>query len=267
MDPIVVSGYVGALFVGLVLGLIGAGGSILILPILVYLLKIPPVLATAYSLFIVGLTALVGTYKYYKKDLVNLKTAGIFALPAFFGVFLTRKFLVPAIPAELFTAGTFTLTKDVFILLFFAVVMVLAAYTMIKGKKDVKEEQGEQVFNYPLIGLEGLIVGFVTGLVGAGGGFLIIPALVVLAKIPMKEAVGTSLLIIAAKSLFGFLGDIGGEYAIDWSFLGIFSSISIVGIFLGIYLNHYVPGQKLKKGFGFFVLAMGLFIIGKELFM
>ena len=166
-------------------------------------------------------------------------------------------------PLDLFTIDGFTLTRDAFILLFFSVIMLLASYTMIKGRKEVKSDKK---VNYISLGFKGMLVGMVTGFVGAGGGFLIIPALVVMAKLPMKEAIGTSLLIIAINSLFGFFVSMG-PHIIDWKFLGIFSSISIVGIFLGIYLNNFIPGQKLKKGFGFFVLAMGVFIIGKELFM
>ncbi|TDJ05814.1 MAG: sulfite exporter TauE/SafE family protein [Deltaproteobacteria bacterium] len=263
MEISIIFGYFGALLVGLVLGLIGAGGSILILPILVYLLKIPPVLGTGYSLFVVGLTALVGSYKYYKKDLVHFKTAAYFAIPASFGVFVARNLILPNMPINLFTVGGFTLTRDAFILLFFSVIMLFASYTMIKGRKEIKKATE---VNYYSLGFKGMLVGIVTGFVGAGGGFLIIPALVVMAKLPMKEAIGTSLLIIAINSLFGFFVSMG-PHVIDWKFLAIFSSLSIGGIFLGIYLNHYIPGQKLKKGFGYFVLAMGLFIIGKELFM
>jgi uncharacterized protein len=107
-----------------------------------------------------------------------------------------------------------------------------------------------------------------TGLVGAGGGFLIIPALVILSKLPMKQAVGTSLLIIAAKSLIGFTGDVSNaEYEIDWSFLMIITAIAIAGIFLGNWLSHKVSSEKLKRGFGWFVLVMGIYIIIKELFL
>lgn len=258
-------GYIGALLIGVVLGLIGGGGSILTVPVLVYLLAIEPVVATAYSLFIVGSTSLVGAIKNIRKKLVDFRTAIVFAVPAFIAVYSTRKFLVPAIPEEIFTMGTFTLTKDVAIMIFFAIIMLLASVSMIRGRKDKGSGEAEEVsYNYPLIILEGAVVGVLTGIVGAGGGFLIIPALVLLAKLPMKKAVATSLLIIAIKSLIGFIGDVE-NLEIQWDFLLTFTAISIVGIFIGIWLNKFIPGEKLKKGFGWFVLIMGIYIIIKEL--
>ncbi len=260
-------GYLASIVIGISLGLIGGGGSILTVPVLVYLLGVEPVLATAYSLFIVGSTSLVGAFPKYKQGLVNLKTALIFGVPAIAAVYATRKFIVPAIPQELFTIGDMTITKPILMMLLFAVLMVFASYSMIKGKKeDDNGSNGEQKFNYPLILIEGAVVGILTGLVGAGGGFLIIPALVLLSKLPMKQAVGTSLLIIAAKSLIGFLGDIGHQI-IDWKLLIIVTALAIAGIFIGNSLSKKVSGEKLKKGFGWFVLVMGIYIIVKELFI
>ncbi|MEY3717017.1 MAG: hypothetical protein RL285_892 [Bacteroidota bacterium] len=274
-------GYIGAVLMGLSLGLIGGGGSILTVPILVYLFQVDAVLATAYSLFIVGLTSLVGSFSHIKLGNIHWRTAIVFGIPSIISVFLTRSFLVPMIPDPIMTFGqdasggaTFVLTKSVGLLLLFAVIMVMAAYSMIKPSKKasadqstVVESDGQQPkFNYPLILSEGAIVGVVTGLVGAGGGFLIIPALVLLAKLPMKQAVGTSLMIIAAKSLIGFVGDMRGNEVIDWSFLAVFSSIAVVGILIGSWLSKRIPGEKLKPAFGWFVLVMGTYIIIKELF-
>lgn len=260
-------GYLASILIGISLGLIGGGGSILTVPVLVYLLGVEPVLATAYSLFIVGSTSLVGAVPKYRQGLVSIKTAVIFGAPAIAAVYATRKFIVPAIPHELFNIGNFTITKPLLLMLLFAVLMVFASYSMIKGKKETeKSNPGEQHFNYPLILLEGAVVGVLTGLVGAGGGFLIIPALVVLSKLPMKEAVGTSLVIIAAKSLIGFLGDVG-QQEINWMLLGIVSTLAIGGIFIGNWLSHKVNGEQLKKAFGWFVLVMGIYIIIKELFL
>jgi uncharacterized membrane protein YfcA len=205
MTEIIAYGF--AVLIGVSLGLIGGGGSILTLPVLVYLLGINPVLSTAYSLFVVGSTSLVGSVSYMKKGLVSYKTAIIFAIPSLTAVFLTRKYLIPLVPDELFTVGGFLVTKDIGIMIFFALVMLIASYSMIRDKREETNENQEPVYNIPLIIVEGILVGVLTGIVGAGGGFLIIPALVLLAKLPMKMAVGTSLLIIAAKSLFGFLGD------------------------------------------------------------
>ena len=260
-------GYFTSILIGVALGLIGGGGSILTVPVLVYLFAIEPVIATAYSLFIVGLTSAVGSVGYFKKGLVNIKTAIVFGIPSIIAVFTTRALIVPAIPKEIISIGDFILTKDLFLMLLFAVIMIIASYSMIKkDKKIASEEPQEQKFNYPIILIEGALVGVITGLVGAGGGFLIIPALVILSKLPMKEAVGTSLVIIAAKSLIGFFGE-GGENGIDWQFLLTISAFAIVGIFIGTALSKKIDGNKLKPAFGWFVLVMGIYIITKELFM
>lgn len=265
MEIIALVGYAAAIIIGVSLGLIGGGGSILTVPVLVYILGIDPVLATAYSLFVVGSTSLVGSFTYMRKQLVDYKTALVFAVPTFIAVFLTRKFVVPSLPDPLFAMGEMQVTKSIGIMVFFAIIMLAASYSMIKGsgKKD-SEEENEVKFNIPLIAVEGLVVGLITGLVGAGGGFLIIPALVLLAKLPMKMAVGTSLLIIAAKSLIGFLGDVSNQ-VIDWNMLLIFTGLSIVGIFIGSSLSKKINEKALKKGFGWFVLIMGVYIIFKEL--
>ena len=272
-------GYIGAVVMGLSLGLIGGGGSILTVPILVYLFQVDAVLATAYSLFIVGLTSLVGSVSHVRLGNVHWRTAIVFGIPSIISVFLTRSYLVPRIPDPIMTFGqdpsggaALVITKSVGLLLLFAVIMVMAAYSMIKPSKKSgtdtlsNTEDVQPQFNYPLILAEGAIVGLVTGLVGAGGGFLIIPALVLLAKLPMKQAVGTSLMIIAAKSLIGFVGDMSGDEVIDWNFLAVFSSIAVVGILLGSWLSKRIPGEKLKPTFGWFVLVMGTYIIIKELF-
>ena len=263
----VIAGYFASALIGLSLGLIGGGGSILTVPVLVYLFGVDPVLATAYSLFIVGSTSLVGTLPKYRDDLVNLKTAAIFGIPSIVAVYATRAWLVPLIPNPIATFGDFVLTKSIFIMTLFAVLMVFASVSMIREKKGVAQEPvGPQQFNYPMILLEGAIVGVLTGLVGAGGGFLIIPALVLFSKLPMKQAVGTSLLIIAAKSLFGFLGDLH-HYRLDWLLLLSVTALAIGGIFVGNRLSRRIDGNKLKKAFGWFVLVMGAYILIKELFL
>ncbi|OAB77385.1 sulfite exporter TauE/SafE family protein [Cochleicola gelatinilyticus] len=266
MDLIELIGYVCALVIGIVLGLIGGGGSILTVPVLVYLLSFNPVTATAYSLFVVGISALVGAFRNMQKKLVDFKTAIVFSIPAFIAVYSTRKFIVPAIPEELGTIFGFLITKDVGIMVFFAFIMLVAALSMIFNKSMDVTDETSVIYNYPLVVIEGFVVGVLTGIVGAGGGFLIIPALVLLAKLPMKKAVATSLLIIAVKSLIGFIGDIE-NLDIDWTFLLIFSGISVGGIFIGIWANKFVNGKKLKKSFGWFVLIMAIYIIFKEFSM
>jgi uncharacterized membrane protein YfcA len=258
-------GYLASLVIGVSLGLIGGGGSILTVPVLVYLFHVDPVSATAYSLFIVGATSLVGVFPKYRLGEVNFKTALIFGVPSIAAVFLTRSFLFPLIPKVLFSVGEYQVSKPLMMMLLFAVLMVFASVSMIRKPKKEPSNQGPQVFNYPIILLEGTVVGILTGLVGAGGGFLIIPALVILSKLPMKQAVGTSLLIIAAKSLIGFTGDLG-KTTMDWSLLLMISGLAIVGIFIGSFLAKRIDADRLKKGFGWFVLVMGIYIIVKELF-
>lgn len=264
MDLIEILGYFGALVIGIVLGLIGGGGSIITLPILVYLFYINPVTATAYSLFVVGVSALVGTIRNIQKGLVDFKTGLVFAFPAFIAVYVTRKFIVPSIPERLFSVNNFEVTKNIAIMIFFAIIMLLASISMIKNRDVPNISKPQMLFNYPIIIIEGLVVGLLTGIVGAGGGFLIIPALVLVANLPMKKAVATSLLIIAIKSLIGFIGDIE-TLNINWSFLLGFTAISVIGIFFGVYLSNFIEGKKLKKVFGWFVLIMGIFIIFREL--
>ncbi len=267
MELTVIIGYIASILIGISLGLIGGGGSILTVPVLVYLFAVDAVTATAYSLFIVGASSLVGAWPKYKQGFVNLKTAIIFGIPSIASVYATRKFLVPAIPAEIGNIAGIEITKSLLMMMLFAVLMVAASFSMIKTKKAEADstEEAEQKFNYPMILLEGALVGVLTGLVGAGGGFLIIPALVMLSKLPMKQAVGTSLLIIAAKSLIGFTGDLGNR-TMDWTLLLSVTALAIVGIYIGDKLSKKIDGNKLKKGFGWFVLIMGLYIIAQQLF-
>ena len=259
-------GYIASLFIGVSLGLIGGGGSVLTVPVLVYLFSVEPVLATAYSLFVVGTTSLVGAIPKYKKGLVNMKTAIVFGIPSIVSVYFTRRFIVPAIPSNVLAIGDFVLTKPVFFMLVFAILMVFTSYSMIIGNGDKEEELTAQKFNYPLIIIEGLLVGLLTGIVGAGGGFLIIPALVILSKLPMKSAIGTSLLIIAAKSLIGFLGDLS-HTTMNWNLLLPVTALAVGGIFIGDWLSKKMQPQLLKKLFGWFVLLLGIYIILKEVIL
>ena len=264
METTAILGYIGALVIGVTLGLVGGGGSILTVPLFVYVLAIEPVIATAYSLFVVGSAAAVGAIRNLQKGMVDVRTAIVFAIPAFIAVYATRRYLIPAIPEELGQLGGMAITKDLAIMIFFAIIMLLAAISMIRNKRPESDEDTQVRYNYPMIVIEGIVVGMLTGIVGAGGGFLIIPALVLLAKLPMKKAVGTSLLIIAFKSLIGFIGDVQ-NMVIDWTFLLGFTAVAIVGILVGIYLTRFIDGKKLKKGFGYFVLLMGIYIVWKEL--
>lgn len=344
MTPELFIGYVLALVAGIVLGLTGGGGSILTVPLLVYLFHIEPVLATAYSLFVVGISAVFGAVSYMHKGLLSYKTAIVFAVPSFIAVYASRKYMVPAIPETLFSIGQVDISRDVFFMIlvvlllmglsavifeigirssrvaigrnlaryknvfllvlpaavmvflmrfyvvpaiperllhldnyileknaaimgFFALVMLAAGYAMIRPEKKTRKEEKEEAprFNYPLIMLEGGVVGTITGIVGAGGGFLIIPALVLLARLPVRLAIGTSLLIVSVKSLIGFLGDVSHQ-PIEWGFLLLFTGFTIAGVILGGYLSDYIPARFIKKGFGWMVVVMGGMILIKELF-
>lgn len=260
-------GYLAAIVMGLSLGMIGGGGSILTVPILVYLFQIDPIISTAYSLFIVGLTALAGGAVYYKKGDVDLKTGFIFAVPSFIGVYLTRAYVVPSLPDPVFNLASWPISKALLIMLVFAILMVAASISMIRSgtKSTAQPKQLTAAQRILFISIEGLVVGGVTGFVGAGGGFLIIPALVLLVGLPMKIAVGTSLFIIAAKSLFGFIGDLQRHIDMDWKLLLTLSAIAILGLFVGTRLSTKVPEKSLKKGFGYFVLIMGTLILIDQL--
>lgn len=261
-------GYLGALVIGLTLGLLGGGGSILAVPLFVYVLGISPITATAYSLFVVGATSLIGTISKSQQNLVDFRTGIVFGIPALITVYLTRKFIIPSIPETLFTVSEFPITRDLFIMLLFSILMLAASISMIRGRNEKGSNESpseKKTFNYPLIILEGVIVGILTGLVGAGGGFLIIPALVLFAKLPMKIAVGTSLFIVTLKSLIGFIGDVE-NLVIEWNFLLIFTGISILGILIGVYASRFISNAVLKKSFGWFVLLMAIFILFKEIY-
>jgi len=257
-------GYVASVFIGISLGLIGGGGSILTVPVLVYLFGIDAFLATEYSLFIVGISSMFGSFSYLKKGLVDLKTAFVFGVPSIISIFLTRNFLLPLIPDEVFRIGDFIVTKDIFLLLLFAGLMIAASYKMIQKRVELKTIPSQNT-NTPFAVVEGSVVGIFTGLVGAGGGFMIIPALVNLLKTPMKTAIGTSLVIISLNSLIGFFSSMN-HVKIEWNLLGRISAIAVFGIIIGSQLSKKFDGKKLKPAFGWFILVMGLYIIVKELF-
>ena len=256
-------GYIASLLIGISLGLIGGGGSILTVPVMVYLFGLQPLLATSYSLFVVGSTSLVGAFNNLRQGLVNIKAALLFGASSMATVFLTRKFLVPAIPKNIATFDGLTLTGPLLTMVLFAVLMLAASISMIRNKKvAVAEQECRDCIRFGKLVLYGVAIGLVTGLLGAGGGFLLLPALVLLLKLPIKKAIGTSLMIIALNSLIGFTGDLG-HFAIDWFFLLKVTAIAIVGIFIGGGLNKKIQGDRLKKGFGWFVLVMGVYIILK----
>ena len=253
-------GYISSVCIGLILGLMGGGGSILSIPILVYLFHVDPVEAAAYSLFIVGTTSLFGAIPKYREHLVSMRTAYLFGIPSVFGTFLTRKFIVHNIPETLLQTEHLVITRRAILLGLFAVLMILASVNMIRGRKS--ESDDDRVHTGWLI-FQGLSIGTLTGLVGAGGGFLIIPTLVLLTGLQFKVAVGTSLFIIAANSYSGFAGDLF-NMQMDWRLLLPVTALAILGILVGGRLNKSIDGVILRKAFGWFTLVMGCFILIKE---
>lgn len=260
-------GYIASLLIGISLGLIGGGGSILTVPVLVYLFGLQPLVATSYSLFVVGSTSLVGAINNLKKGFVNVKAALLFGSTSIITVFLTRKFFVPLIPKNIVTIKGIDITESLLVMILFAFLMLLSSISMIKNKKiETDQVECKDCFRFTKLLGYGIAIGIVTGLLGAGGGFLLIPALVFLLKLPMKKAIGTSLMIIALNSLIGFTGDLG-HFSIDWFFLLKITAIAVVGIIIGGVLGKKMQGDKLKKGFGWFVLTMGIYILAKEIFL
>lgn len=262
-----ITGYIAAVLIGILLGMIGSGGSILTVPVLVYLMNINPLIATTSSLFIVGVTSLVGGFRSYAKKQVDFRALTEFGIPSIFSIFITRHYILPAIPAQFSIAGI-QLTKEMFLMIVFAILMLTASFSIMRVEEnDDKNENQKSRPNQalPLI-LLGLLIGVITGLLGAGGGFLIIPSLVLFLKLPMKTAVGTSLLLIAINSLFGFLFSLK-QFEYNWPLIIAFTVLAVAGIFAGSKLAEKISGRSLKKGFGWFVLIMGIFIIIKELFI
>lgn len=262
-------GYIASVLIGVSLGLIGSGGSILTVPVLVYLMGINPLAATASSLFIVGCTSLVGGLRAYSKKLVDFRSVTEFGIPSIFAIFIARHYLLPEIPETIILTRNISVSKELLLMLVFAVLMLLASFTMIRNRQTegimtvVKKVSFVNIFSLALLGL---VVGTVTGLLGAGGGFLIIPSLVILLNLPMKTAVGTSLLIIAINSLFGFLFSLK-QFEYNWLILISFTVLAIAGIFIGSRWREKISSGSLKKGFGWFIFLMGVYIIIKELFL
>lgn len=262
-----VDGAIAAVMIGMTLGVFGGGGSILAVPAFVYLLGIPPVLATAYSLFVVGASTLFASIIKAAQGAICYRTAITFAIPSFIMVYMVRAYLIPAIPDHIGTIGSFELTKNVAIMIFFALLMLGVSFSMLRDRseKEIEGETSKSKYYFPLVALDGAVVGLLTGIVGAGGGFLIVPVLVLLAKLPIRLAIGTSMLIVSAKSLIGFLGDLQAGQEIDWSFLLTFTGLMAVGIGIGIYISRFISADRLKKSFGIFILIMAIFILSKEI--
>ena len=260
------------LLIGLILGLIGGGGSILSVPVLVYLMHYPAEEATGYSLFIVGLTSLIGAFAFIKRGDISFESLVQFAVPSLITVFLVRKFLIPGLAEVFFSIGNFNVTKQVFIMTVFAILILFSSISMIKKHKlnyrheAMWEEFSKSPIPIYFVILLAVFVGFLTGFVGAGGGFIIVPVLLFFLRVPVKKSIGTSLCIIALNSLIGFTGNLG-HFDINWSVLLLASSICIIGILVGNLISPKISANKLKPAFGWFSLIVGIFVIIKELFI
>jgi uncharacterized membrane protein YfcA len=252
---------------GLALGLTGGGGAILTVPILVYLFGVVPMTATVYSLAIVGLVALWGAWGAYRSKDLHLKSALAFGVPGLIGVLVARRLLLPSVPQTINAFGE-SLSKDSLLLVLFSLLMLAASISMIRasfknshlGKTSVAAQS-----NVSALILIGLIVGVIAGFLGAGGGFLIVPALVSLAKLEMRQAVGTSLFVIALQSLLGVLGDHVALRAIDPLLFTSITMLALIGMSVGTRLRHRISAPRLKLGFGIFVLMMGTTILLREI--
>ncbi len=263
MEILHIFGYLGALATGVVLGLLGGGGALLSIPVLVYLFHIEPQLATSYSLILIGITASSGAYQNIRKKLVDYNAALYYGVPSVISVFAVRRWVMPNLPKVMFTIGNYPVDKNLFILAVLASVMLIAGYKMITSSAPSTEETEHQI-DHVRLAFFAVLIGAFLGLVGAGGGFLMVPALMYFANVQTKKAIGTSLVLVAINSFIGFLGDMRSHVQIDWTFFFTFAFFSVAGVFIGHYLATYIDNSKLKKYFGWFILITAVFIVVKE---
>lgn len=258
-----VVGYLLAFIVGLVMGLIGAGGSILSSGLMIYIFGLNPMISASYTLLNVGIISLVGSIQYYRKDLVQIRTGLLFAAPAIVTVLYMRAYVVPSIPHIIFESGSMAFSKDLFVKLVFAILMIIIAWNMIT-KKTVETQKANNL-NAWMVTLIGIIVGLLTGIVGVGGGFMIVPALLFFTGLNVKTAVGTSLFIITLNTGVGFFGDFAAGVVYNWAFLIKFISLTVLGMLISGLVVHKVQTEKIKKLFAIVMLFLGTWIIFKEL--
>jgi len=256
--------YAASIFVGLSLGMIGAGGSILTVPVFVFVLKIDPLVASVYSMFVVGISSLAGGIKAIFKKLVDIKTTIVFGIPSVTGVLIARKFIYPTIPDQIFSIGDYAVSKKVLFMFCISTLMFTAAFRMLSASPlNTTVIHGDTKVKTVYLLVQGFIVGIITGLFGIGGGFLIVPALYFWSRLPMKAAVGTALLIIAMNSLFSFSTSFS-DASINWMLLLRFSLGSVIGILIGSRIGEKIHGNYLKIIFGWFVMAVSFYIVFKQ---
>lgn len=251
---------------GLILGMMGAGGSILTIPIFVYLFNMEPFIAATHSLFVVAVTALFGSFSYIRKKEISVVKGITFIIPSFLGVVFAKKFILNIIPMTIYRSSHIQITKNFIIMTVFSILMMAASWTILKNK--IYEAHFNNKKSHRLVmALLGFVVGVVIGFVGIGGGFIMIPVFVILMGLKMREAIGTSLVIISINALFGFLLSLN-EFSvlINWQFLSIASLIAILGALMGSRYSHLINEKKLKFFFGWAILYLSLFIIGEQIF-
>lgn len=237
-----------AVFVGISLGLLGGGGSILTVPLLAYVAGLEPKPAIATSLLVVGVTSAVGAITHARAGRVRWKVAAVFGAAAMGGAYAGGR-LAHLVPGNV-------------LLIAFSLIMIAAAVAMLRGRRDVVDESAGPLPIARIV-LQGAVVGMISGLVGAGGGFLLVPALALLGGLPMPVAVGTSLVVISMQSFAGFAGHLSGE-VIDWKLAGMVTAAAVVGSVIGGRLTSYVEAATLRKAFGWFVLAMAALVLAEE---
>lgn len=252
-----VAGYCLSVFIGFSLGLIGGGGSILTIPVLVFFFNIDPELATTYSLFIVGLTAISGSIPHHQMKAIDSKTIFMFGIPSVIVLFIVRRWVLLLIPATLFHFGSLTITKPLFIMIIFSAIMLIAGWSMIRKEPYTPSKEKQRS---PRLILQGCITGAITGFIGVGGGFIIVPSLVLFAGLPVKKAIGNSLIIITVNCLVGILGNLHDTKSLDYLFLSTFALFAIAGILAGTWAIRFIPDKKLKPVFGWIIMAMSIVV-------
>lgn len=261
----IIAGFLLAILVGLTLGLVGSGGTILTVPILVYVMGADPVLATTYSLFAIGLTSSIGGITGVVKKEVDLNKVWGFGVPSLIVVLITRLYILPLVPETIVISG-YPIAQSTLLMLLFSLIMIASAMSMIRtAQRKFEVPSRSHEFPIEIIMLQGALVGLITGAVGAGGGFLIIPALVNFYHLPMRRAVSTSLVIIAINSFFGLAGDLEKFPTFDWMLLGSYTLGAVIGLGLGFYWAEKIPGHRLKAGFGYVIMAVGLYVLFQEI--
>ena len=254
----ITAGYVLSVFIGFSLSLIGGGGSILTIPVLVFFFDVDPVLATTYSLFIVGIVAVCGSVSHYRMHNIHFKTVLDFGIPSVIVLFIMRRWLLGLIPPVIFRSGSIVLSKPVFVVIVFAITMLVAALSMIRR---TNYSSSVDKLSFRRLVIQGGVTGAITGFIGIGGGFIIVPSLVLFAGLPMKKAIGTSLVIITVNCLVGILGNLAATESLNYIFLLTFASFGALGILAGSWIIRFIPDKKLKPVFGWIILTLSIVML------